>query len=160
MVSWSDLEQREPELAARVRAIFGRQVHKTMATLRRDGSPRISATEVDFFDGEMWLGSMWQARKALDLVRDPRVAIHSGSIDPGGDDRGVPGDAKVAGRALVVDDPAAVARVAEKAPPGPFHLFRVDVDEAVVSGVGGDPPDHMVIDFWTVAAGRQTVKRA
>jgi len=157
MVSWNELEQREPELAAQVRTIFDRHVHKTMATLRADGAPRISGTEVDFHGGEAWLGSMWQARKALDLLRDPRVAIHSALGDLEGDDTG---DAKIAGRALAVDDPAEIARVAEKAPPGPFHLFRLDIDEVVVATIGGDPPDHMVIDFWTEAGGRHTERRA
>jgi hypothetical protein len=158
MVSWRELEQREPELADRARKIFDRYVHKTMATLRQDGSPRISATELDFHGGEIWLGSMWQARKALDLLRDPRVAIHSGTADP--DDTAGLGDAKISGRAVESTDPAEIARVAEKAPPGPFHLFRVDIDELVVTGTGGDPPDHIVVDFWSATGGRRSIKRS
>lgn len=160
MVSWSELEKLEPDLVERARAIFDRHVHKTMATLRSDGSPRISGTELDFSGGELWLGSMWQARKALDLVRDPRVAIHSASYAPEAAGEAGAGDAKLAGRAYESDDQAEIDRVAEKAPPGPFHLFRVDIDELVVSWAGGDPPDHMVVDFWTATGGRRTVKRA
>jgi hypothetical protein len=35
-------------MAERARAILDRHVHKTIATLRLDGSPRISGTEIIF----------------------------------------------------------------------------------------------------------------
>jgi len=58
MPSWSDVEANAPELASLARGFLDAYVHKTLATLRRDGSPRISSTEVEFADGEVWLGSM------------------------------------------------------------------------------------------------------
>ena len=94
VASWGEIEAQAPELIASAREFFDAFVHKTLATLRRDGSPRISGSEVIFADGELWLGSMWQSRKALDLQRDPRFALHSGSPDP---DAGWRGDAKLAG---------------------------------------------------------------
>ena len=81
MPSWSVVEDEAPELAAPARRFLDAHVHKTLATLRRDGSPRISGTEVAFAEGELWLGSMWRSLKALDLLRDPRFALHSGSAD-------------------------------------------------------------------------------
>jgi pyridoxamine 5'-phosphate oxidase-like protein len=132
MPSWSDVEAQAPELAARAREIFDARTHKTLATLRRDGSPRISGTEVQFEEGEMWIGSMWRAVKALDLQRDPRFALHSGSSDP----PDWTGDAKVAGRAEEVTEPEATS-----------HRFRLDVTELVVTSLG-DPPDHIVIESW------------
>jgi len=104
MASWSEVESEAPELAALARRIFDFHVHKTLATLRRDGSPRISGTEIRFADGELWLGSMWRAVKALDLRRDPRFALHSASVEmppPPEDPDAQPGDAKLAGRAEV-----------------------------------------------------------
>ena len=98
MHGWRDVEQQAPELAARAREFLAATQHKTLATLRRDGSPRISGIEADFRDGELWLGCMWQSLKALDLRRDPRFALHSGSVDP----PAWRGDAKVAGRAVEV----------------------------------------------------------
>ena len=77
------MEAEAPGLTVLVRGFFDARVHKTLATLWRDGSPRISATEIDFADGELWLGSMWRSLKALDLRRDPRFALHSGSVAPG-----------------------------------------------------------------------------
>lgn len=93
MPSWSEFEVAAPELAERVRARLDAYTHKTLATLRLDGSPRISGTETVLRDGELWIGSMWHARKARDLQRDPRFALHSGSDDP----PDWTGDAKLAG---------------------------------------------------------------
>lgn len=149
MPSWREVEAEVPELAALARSFLDAHVHKTLATLRRDGSPRISGTEVDFAEGELWLGSMWRSLKALDLQRDPRFALHSGSADPP-DWRG---DAKVAGRVEEVTDPERKAAViGGDAPPGPSHLFRTDIAEVVVVRLG-DPADHLVIESWHAGRG-------
>src|SRR4029078_8550157 len=89
--------------AGLAREFLDAHTHKTMATLRRDGSPRISGTETNHRDDEVYIGAMWQAVKALDLQRDPRFAIHSGSADP----PGWRGDAKIAGRAEEISEPGA-----------------------------------------------------
>jgi hypothetical protein len=149
MPSWREVEAEVPELAALARRFLDAHVHKTLATLRRDGSPRISGTEVDFAEGELWLGSMWRSLKALDLQRDPRFALHSGSTDPP-DWRG---DAKVAGRVEEVTDPERKAAViGGDAPTGPSHLFRADIAEVVVVRLG-DPADHLVIESWHAGRG-------
>src|SRR4051812_30228864 len=82
MASWSDVERAEPTFAARVRGLFDARKHKTLATVRADGSPRISGIEVQFADGELTFGSMPDARKGADLLRDPRFALHGPSVDP------------------------------------------------------------------------------
>jgi hypothetical protein len=158
MVSWTEFSEAEPELAAKVRAAFDRHIHKTMATLRRDGSPRISGTEVRFDHGEMWLGSMTGAVKARDLQHDPRVALHSASAEPDEKAGTMDPDAKVSGRAVEVTDPAVFAKFADQAPPEGMHLFLVDIAEVAVTGVEGEPPE-LVIDYWTAAGGRNTVTR-
>ena len=142
MASWHEAETEAPELAARARELFDANKHKTLATLRRDGSPRISGIEVEFEDGELWFGSMWRAVKALDLQRDPRFAIHSAS-----DGADFQGDAKVAGRAEEVSSD------------GRSHRFRADVTELVVISLGGDPPDHLVIESWHAGRGLTTRRR-
>ena len=53
MVTWKEIEQKEPEFASRVRKLFDAGRHKTIATLREDGSPRISGIECEFTDGEL-----------------------------------------------------------------------------------------------------------
>ena len=153
MPSWSGVETEAPELAALARRFLDAHVHKTLATLRRDGSPRISGTEVVFAEGELWLGSMWRSLKALDLQRDPRFALHSGSADP----PEWTGDAKLAGRAEEVTDPERKAAImGDDAPPGSSHLFRADITELVVVRIG-DPADHLVIETWH--AGRGITRR-
>src|SRR5690349_2054187 len=119
MASWTEFETAAPELAARVKALFDAHKHKTMATLRKDGSPRISGTETQFRDGELWIGSMWQAVKAKDLQRDPRFAIHSATFDP---DNDWPGEAKIAG---IAHETETVEHNG-----GPSHGFRLDLTEA------------------------------
>jgi len=156
MPSFSDLEQAAPELAAAVRARLDAHVHKTLATVRRDGAPRISGTETRWHGDDLWIGSMWQARKAHDLQRDPRFALHSGSDDP----PGWKGDAKVAGVVEEVLDPALIAEInGEAAANGPTHLFRLDLHEVstVELNTAGD---KVIITSWTPAGGVRTLERA
>jgi hypothetical protein len=155
MASWAQFEAAAPELAERVRSRLDAHVHKTLATVRRDGSPRISGTETRLVDGELWIGSMWQARKALDLQRDPRFALHSGSDDPSG----WSGDAKLAGVVEEVTDPERVREInGEAAAGGPSHLFRLDLREVSTVGLD-DERKALVIDVWTPDAGVRTMKR-
>ncbi|GLY21784.1 pyridoxamine 5'-phosphate oxidase family protein [Micromonospora sp. NBRC 101691] len=137
MAWWSDLVDEEPDFAERVRARFAVRKHGTMATLRRDGSPRISGTEFQFEDGDLRVGSMPGALKALDLRRDPRVALHCPTEDTPEDDPGSwDGDAKIAG-------------IAHELPPPEdgSHRFRIELTEVVLTRVG-EPADHLVIESW------------
>ena len=89
------MQEAAPELARRVRALFDSHRHKTLATLRADGSPRISGIECAFEDGELVFGSMAGARKGADLRRDDRFALHSATVDPiDGQEAAWPGEAK------------------------------------------------------------------
>jgi Pyridoxamine 5'-phosphate oxidase len=143
MASWSEFEAAAPELAARVRERLDAHTHKTIATIRADGSPRISGTECEFKDGELWIGSMWQARKARDLQRDPRFALHSGSDDPDG----WSGDAKLAGVVEEIVDPERES-----------HRFRLDLREVSTVGLD-DARKALVIEVWTPERGVRTMKR-
>jgi hypothetical protein len=159
--SWSAVAAEAPELAARASGLLTAWTHLTLATLRRDGSPRISGTEAMLVGDDLWIGSMVGAVKARDLRRDPRYALHSGSEDP----PDWPGDAKVAGRAEEVDDPERKREVAlassggEEAAGEPMHLFRLDVEELVVVELGGDPPDRLVITSWHPGRGVERIER-
>jgi len=156
MPSWSEFEVAAPELAERVRARLDAYTHKTLATLRLDGSPRISGTETVLRDGELWIGSMWHARKARDLQRDPRFALHSGSDDP----PDWTGDAKLAGIVEEITDPERVRAInGDGAPSGPSHLFRLDLREVSTVGLD-DQRSALVIEVWTPERGARTIERS
>jgi hypothetical protein len=154
MARWSQVERELPELAAAARAFLDAGVHKTLATLRRDGSPRISGTEVQIRDGDLWFGSMWQAVKARDLQCDPRFALHSASADP----PAWRGDAKLAGRVEEVTDPDVVARLNGGGPPGPSHLFRAEVTELSVVRLA-EGGESIVVESWHEGRGLTRVER-
>jgi Pyridoxamine 5'-phosphate oxidase len=152
------METEVPEFAERMRAHLDAQVHKTIATLRAGGGPRISGIETFLADGDLWIGSMPNARKALDLRRDPRYALHSGSDDPPDWD----GDAKLAGRADELTDPERrleLFRSRGSDPPSPeSHLFRLDIDEAGTVGLN-DARDRLVIELWRPGQQLERIER-
>ncbi|MDE0802251.1 MAG: pyridoxamine 5'-phosphate oxidase family protein [Acidimicrobiales bacterium] len=156
MATWTEIETAAPDLAALVRKRFDAHLHKTMATLRRDGSPRISGTEVTFADGEVWIGSMGGAVKVRDLLRDGRVAFHSAPLDTKMGDA----DAKVAGVAIELHDLAEIQRAwpewEEQHGAGGAHAFRIDVTEVVATTVEGD---ELVVRSWNAADGERTRRR-
>lgn len=150
MTAWKDVEQAEPEFAARVRRLFEAGRHKTIATLRADGSPRISGIECEFAGGELRFGSMPGARKGADLKRDPRFALHGPVIDPQEGKEGEwPGDAKIAGRAVL-------AGPVTEGPPG--DLFHADISEVVTIRLNPEAT-LMVIESWTPHRGLRTAER-
>ena len=150
MTSWNDFASAEPDFSRRVLDIFVTQKHMTMATLRRDGSPRISGTEAQFVDGELVLGMMPGSLKARDLTRDPRLALHSPTFDaPENDPSGWSGDAKIAGVAVENFD---------KDPDDESHRFLVDIQEVVLTKVG-TPADHLVIESWRPDTGLRRRQR-
>ena len=58
MATWEQVRKEAPELAEAVQERFDAFLHKTIATLRKDGSPRISGIEATFSGGELRLGMM------------------------------------------------------------------------------------------------------
>lgn len=150
MATWDEFSTAAPDLAGRVEARFREHRHHTMATLRRDGSPRLSGTEVDFGDGRLRVGMMPGTRRAADLRRDARVALHAQNVDPPeGDDSGWVGEAKLSGIAEPVD--LWVEGMEGEA-------FVVDVREVVFTGIGPGG-DHLVIERWTPAGGVERAER-
>jgi hypothetical protein len=147
LASWSEFETADPAFASRVRALLESRKHLTMATLRRDGSPRISGTEVEFAGGQLRIGSMPGAVKALDLRRDPRIAIHGPTDDPPLDaPASWRGEAKIAGTATEVDSG------------GPAHRFLIDIREAVITRLN-EAGDRLVVESWNESRGYRLLER-
>jgi hypothetical protein len=158
MASFADLESAEPEFAARVRAAFDAHAHKLLATLRADGSPRISGIEMSFVGGEPWLAGMPASVKFDDLRRDPRFALHSGSAEPDA----FSADAKLSGRAVQVTTDAERAAFAKNAgipmKPTDFELFRVELEQVVLVGLN-DEKTALLISSWRPGKGLTRASR-
>ncbi len=153
MARWADVEAADAGFAAAVRSMFDAHVHKVMATIRADGSPRVSGIEVTFSDGDIWFGSMADARKLDDLTRDPRLALHCTPDDPPPDPTLWSGDAKLSGRAEEVDDTERMKSMGDGGDGASTgRLFHVDLSEVVLTRVG-DPPDHLAVTLWTPEGG-------
>lgn len=156
MPAWKAIEAAEPAFAARVRRLFDAGRHKTIATLRADGSPRISGIECEFTDdGELCFGSMTRARKGADLKRDSRFALHGPTFHPEvGKESDWPGEAKIAGRAR----PAGRATRDDVSEQPDGEMFVADITEVVITGL--DPTaTKLVIESWTPERGLRTVER-
>ncbi|MFI1963131.1 pyridoxamine 5'-phosphate oxidase family protein [Streptomyces pathocidini] len=150
MTTWHDFEQAAPDFAGRVRALFDAHKHKTIATLRADGSPRISGIETVFEGGQLAFGSMPNARKGADLRRDPRFALHSATVDPvEGAEAQWPGEAKISGRAIS-------AGPITNGPDG--ELFHADIAEVVHTRLD-DKATKLVIEWWTPTHGLRRTER-
>jgi hypothetical protein len=152
MATWAEFEADQPALAANVRARMDVRKHKTLATVRADGSPRISGIEVEFAEGQVYLGMMPDSAKLRDLRRDPRVAIHSSTVDPPEETPGAwPGESKIAGRAVEVGFPDSPVEGAGR--------FAVDISEAVFTHLN-EAGDRLVIESWRSDGGFRRWERA
>ena len=150
MTAWHDVELAETEFAQRVQRLFDARRHKTIATLRADGSPRISGIEAAFEKGELTFGSMPNARKGADLRRDPRFALHSATVDPvEGSDAQWPGEAKISGRAIYTGPTT-------EAPEG--DLFCADIAEVVHTHLN-EKATMLVVEWWTPTHGLRRIER-
>ncbi len=152
MARWSEFASAEPALARRVEERFRIRKHMTLATVRKDGSPRISGIEVEFADGELFLGMMPDSLKLHDLERDPRLALHSPTEDPpDGRPRGWAGEAKLAGFAIEVGAP--------DSPVAGGRRFRVDITEAVFTHLN-EAGDRLVVESWHPGIGPRRLERS
>lgn len=146
MASWQEFETAEPEFASRVKELFELGRHKTIATLRRDGSPRISGIECQFQNGQLGFGSMPDSVKGRDLRRDPRFALHGPTFHPEhGRESEWPGEAKISGRARAIEsaDPAASAA---------GEIFVADIESVVLTCLNEDAT-KLLVEFWTPTSG-------
>jgi hypothetical protein len=132
-MNWAEFAEAAPELARWGQERFKSTGLALVGTVRKDGLPRISPVEPLIVDGQLYLGMMWRSRKALDLLRDPRCLVQTTVRDR--EDRA--GELKLRGRAVDVQDPAAIERYCQALqeaigwrPEGQFHLFALEIESA------------------------------
>jgi Pyridoxamine 5'-phosphate oxidase len=158
---WSDFEGAQPRMArlGQERLIGPGVV--LVATIRHDGTPRVSPVEPFLLDGDLWLSMMWQSAKARDLLRDPRILVHSVVASR----NGAEGEFKVRGIARVETDLAVQTRYAKAVAADlgwrpdleRSHLFVVDI--STVTYLSYDTPTgDQHVAMWP--PGREFVRRA
>ena len=158
-MKWSDIAQEQPRLSALAQERLIQPGVVLVVTTRRDGTPRLSPVEPLVMDGDLWLSLMWQSTKALDLLRDPRILVHSVITSRDGTE----GEFKIRGTARAEDDGGVQRRYADAAAselgwepiPGRFHLFAVDIDH--ITFISYDPvAESQHVAMWP--PGREFVR--
>lgn len=152
MATWQLFNDEAPQLAEVVQARLRAADTHVLASLRRDGSPRVSGTEVFASGPDLVIGSMDGAVKTADLHHDPRFALHT---HPARDSA----DAKLTGRAHEIAGVRALRGFGEQTrPPGKARLFRLDMTEVVITEVGDDQ-QNLLIKRWRPEEGVVAFKR-
>jgi Pyridoxamine 5'-phosphate oxidase len=155
---WDEFAASCPRIADLTEERFRTDQLVILGTIRPDGSPRLSPCEVDFAADRLLLGMMWQSRKAVDLLRDPRIAVLS--VPP--DRMAETGDVKLYGRVVDERDPAVrtafrdeTTRRIDWAPDEPnYHLFSVDVEQAAFIRFG----EERLALAWDLVRGFREVR--
>jgi hypothetical protein len=100
---------------------------------------------------------MWQSRKARDLLRDPRIVVHSAVSNKDGSE----GDFKLYGRVRDVDDPGMRGAYGDTLferidwrPEEPYHLFAVGIERA---GFIQFAPERRAMR-WAPGTGEERIK--
>jgi len=158
---WSELARAQPELAELGQRKLLDPAVVLVATIRRDGSPRLSAVEPYLLDGELWLSMLLGSTKAKDLLRDPRLLVHSVITGRDGGD----GEFKLRGTARPDTQPELQRRYADavaeslgwRPVPGRFHLFAVEIDDVTFIRYD-DPTGDQFVTRWP--RGGEYVRRA
>lgn len=158
---WSKFAEACPELSEPANERFARDQLVMLGTLTRQGWPRISPCELDFAEGHLLLSMMWKSPKALDLLRDPRIVVHSVTTNKDGTD----GDFKLYGRAIDIADLSlreafqdAIRTRTNWAPDEPeFHLFSLEVERAAFVVFGGGQEK---VTVWNLRDGLRSWTKA
>jgi hypothetical protein len=145
-MSWRHLEEQQPELAVfGAERLNGKVAY--LATIRKDGSPRVHPMTPIIGPGHLFVFMEPTSPKGHDLQRDGRYAMHCSVSDTSG----ASGEFSIAGQAHLINDPAlrAVAvRLASYTPADRYILFEFDVASAAATTY---PNDHPMRQFWKSA---------
>jgi hypothetical protein len=159
MVNWTEFTAAAPDLAAAGLERFMRSEIILLGSIRKDGSPRISPVESDIVDGELMAGMMWQSKKALDLLRDPRCVVHSTVHDR----MDAMGEFKVRARAVDIQDSNKRERYCQVLferikwrPSGDFHLFAFEIESVAHISYENE---KQTVTTWTPAGGVATRRK-
>lgn len=142
-MSWKALEEQNLELAAFGASRLHGQV-AYLATVRKDGSPRVHPMTPIIGQGHLFVFMEPTSPKGHDLRRDGRYAIHCAVSDTSG----ASGEFNISGQAQLIDDPelrALAVRLASYSPAERYILFEFSLESAA-STVYED--DRIVRQRW------------
>ena len=146
---WAEFERAAPQIAARGRERIERFDCVFVGTLRRDGGPRVNPVEAYVLEGRLLTNMMHRSLKALDLLRDPRVYVHTLVTSKSGRE----GELKLLGRAVVVEDERLLAALSDLfwekiqwRPPPESHTFEIDLERAAFVRYDEDGTQH--VERW------------
>jgi hypothetical protein len=157
-MTWRELELAAPEIAEPGKARLDETRVALLATLRRDGSPRVSPIEPFFAAGQLLFGAMAWTLKARDLERDARCTLHSAITGP---NEGEP-ELKLYGRAIEADDDLRAACPTgwwTDQPHEAARVFSLSIEEAAFvtwDYEGGE----MTVRRWSRETGLKTSRRS
>lgn len=150
MATWNSIAAEAPLLAAQVLARFIGHPHHILGTIELNGAPRLSGINLMWDDGVVWFGCMSGSRKALDIHRDSRIALHSAPMSAELDG----GDARISGRALPLESARVLAWRPETPSDGVF--FEVDIEKVHLVEVDGK---DLKVSMWDTESGLRIVNR-
>ena len=128
-MSWKDLENARPELAAFGVERFRQFDVAYLATIRTDGSPRVHPVTPIVGQGHLFLFMEPTSPKGHDLRRDGRYALHCSVSSSSG----ASGEFFISGHGRLIDDAAArrlAAELATYTPADRYLLYELDVESA------------------------------
>jgi predicted pyridoxine 5'-phosphate oxidase superfamily flavin-nucleotide-binding protein len=141
MLTWAELETAAPEITALGRELLERFQFVLVGTLTKDGSPRVNPCEAYVIDGHLLLNMMPRSLKALDLLRDPRIYVHT----PVTSKEASEGEFKLAGSAAVLEDDGLRRklddlfwRMIQWRPAADSHYFEVLAERTAYHRYGDD----------------------
>jgi hypothetical protein len=135
---WQSLEDQQPELAAfGAERLDGKVAY--LATVRKDGSPRVHPITPIIGQGHLFVFMEPTSPKGHDLQRDPRYALHCSVSDSSG----ASGEFIITGQAHVIDNQelrALAVRLASYTPAERYSLFEFEIESVVSTIYPGDQP--------------------
>ena len=137
-MSWQALKEGNKELADFGRERFSSRV-AYLATIRKDGSPRVHPVTPIIGDTRLFLFMESTSPKGIDLKRDGRYALHASVEDAGGGE----GEFFITGFAQLVEDPdirATAKQYASYDPADRYILFQLDLTSAFSNIYQSDGP--------------------
>ncbi|HNN14240.1 MAG TPA: pyridoxamine 5'-phosphate oxidase family protein [Anaerolineales bacterium] len=130
-MTWKTFASQSPELAEFAQSRLHNKV-AYLATIRKDGGPRVHPFTPIIGDGHLFLFMEPTSPKGHDLRRDPRFAVHCSVTDTSGQS----GEVIVTGRAKFIEAPEVrviAVRVSPYKPAERYILFELEIENATIT---------------------------